>query len=613
MESAFDADFSGVRIHTGDSSSRLNNLISARAFTTGQDIFFGAGHFAPGSPGGDHVLAHELAHTLQPQPPSPAVNRSVAPARHDGAQIRRTVQVGARLFSQAVPQDVLDFPGVASATASNQVLAGQLGQWMLSQPSKQNFNAPEGLTKYVNEMVDAIEGTKPSYRIGDAPAVESAPAFPAAAAFKGRGRKLLVKQGPQERGDMHDVRAAMMLEPRLHVAVRIAESNRLADGAAIIDYYRGFPGRVRLDTKHKLPDDYKPESASEATDILFEAAKKRSIAGDLQAATTGGTHNDYQREYDQVLTKFHFPADDRAYLLVNFRVSGHGVPKPRQASHPELDTGIEGFGQLWKAAKDMGYWPVPVGAIPQSALVGCTLPNGEAFDPASHPNLVEYYRMVGPVHEAIAAKARAALVPVEPAAEGEPAEVRPDVPPAPSKRQVEYGIFGRLAARFPKTRAIGMRSGGLDAIAFAGIPTISVDIAVAENDPLKDTVGKFGHIGSWQRAAKREIILPGQFHQLFMDALRPVGDAEDASWAGALKPVDIQRATVALTTFFGAAGDAGTHKRSLKSQPTPKNVKSSSVVHLINKLATGRNGGEVVIDAELAQALGIKDPAVPDV
>lgn len=65
MESGFGRSLTGVRIHDDSSSAQLNQAVSARAFTTGQDVFFGAGEYAPGTPAGERVLAHELAHTLQ--------------------------------------------------------------------------------------------------------------------------------------------------------------------------------------------------------------------------------------------------------------------------------------------------------------------------------------------------------------------------------------------------------------------------------------------------------------------------------------------------------------------------------------------------------------------
>jgi hypothetical protein len=65
MESAFGADFSGVRIHTDNRADGLNKSLSARAFTTGQDVFFRQGEYHPGSSSGRELLAHELTHVVQ--------------------------------------------------------------------------------------------------------------------------------------------------------------------------------------------------------------------------------------------------------------------------------------------------------------------------------------------------------------------------------------------------------------------------------------------------------------------------------------------------------------------------------------------------------------------
>ncbi|RIJ77903.1 DUF4157 domain-containing protein [Nakamurella silvestris] len=65
METAFGRSFGDVRIHTDSAAAGLNRSVSAAAFTTGKDIFFGAGQFQPDNPAGEHVLAHELAHVVQ--------------------------------------------------------------------------------------------------------------------------------------------------------------------------------------------------------------------------------------------------------------------------------------------------------------------------------------------------------------------------------------------------------------------------------------------------------------------------------------------------------------------------------------------------------------------
>jgi hypothetical protein len=68
MGQAFNADFSGVRVHTDAAADGLNQSLSARAFTTGQDIYFRQGEYSPGSSGGRELLAHELTHVVQQNP-----------------------------------------------------------------------------------------------------------------------------------------------------------------------------------------------------------------------------------------------------------------------------------------------------------------------------------------------------------------------------------------------------------------------------------------------------------------------------------------------------------------------------------------------------------------
>ncbi|HWL41637.1 MAG TPA: DUF4157 domain-containing protein [Ilumatobacter sp.] len=58
------ADLGGVRLHQGSEASRLNEAMSAKAFTVGSDVFV---HDSTNLAGrdGERVLAHELAHTTQ--------------------------------------------------------------------------------------------------------------------------------------------------------------------------------------------------------------------------------------------------------------------------------------------------------------------------------------------------------------------------------------------------------------------------------------------------------------------------------------------------------------------------------------------------------------------
>lgn len=65
MESGFGTDFSGVRIHTGENAEQMNRELGAQAFTNGNDIYFNNGKYNPTSHTGQHLLAHELSHTVQ--------------------------------------------------------------------------------------------------------------------------------------------------------------------------------------------------------------------------------------------------------------------------------------------------------------------------------------------------------------------------------------------------------------------------------------------------------------------------------------------------------------------------------------------------------------------
>ncbi|WP_439581599.1 eCIS core domain-containing protein [Dyadobacter bucti] len=65
MGSAMGADFSDVRIHHDHSSADMSNALNAQAFTHGKDIYFNRDKYNPASKDGQHLLAHELTHTIQ--------------------------------------------------------------------------------------------------------------------------------------------------------------------------------------------------------------------------------------------------------------------------------------------------------------------------------------------------------------------------------------------------------------------------------------------------------------------------------------------------------------------------------------------------------------------
>ena len=65
MEQGFGADFGNVNIHNNSEAAQLSNDMGAKAFTHGNDVYFNEGQYNPESESGQHLLAHELTHTIQ--------------------------------------------------------------------------------------------------------------------------------------------------------------------------------------------------------------------------------------------------------------------------------------------------------------------------------------------------------------------------------------------------------------------------------------------------------------------------------------------------------------------------------------------------------------------
>jgi hypothetical protein len=65
MGEALGHDFSRVRVHADAGADTLNRQIQAKAFTTGQDVFFRQGTYNPVSSTGLELLRHELSHVKQ--------------------------------------------------------------------------------------------------------------------------------------------------------------------------------------------------------------------------------------------------------------------------------------------------------------------------------------------------------------------------------------------------------------------------------------------------------------------------------------------------------------------------------------------------------------------
>lgn len=87
FESRLGTDLGQVRIHDGSDAAEAARSLRAHAFTTGRHVVFAAGRYAPGTPEGRRLLAHELAHVLQQRGDASAPIRrqpADAPGVHSG-------------------------------------------------------------------------------------------------------------------------------------------------------------------------------------------------------------------------------------------------------------------------------------------------------------------------------------------------------------------------------------------------------------------------------------------------------------------------------------------------------------------------------------------------
>jgi uncharacterized protein DUF4157 len=98
METRLGHSFADVRVHSDVSAAGEAKALGARAFTVGQHVVFGARQFAPGTPAGRALLAHELTHVVQQRGPGGGDSRQ---AQSEADRAGRAVALG-QSFSPGV-------------------------------------------------------------------------------------------------------------------------------------------------------------------------------------------------------------------------------------------------------------------------------------------------------------------------------------------------------------------------------------------------------------------------------------------------------------------------------------------------------------------------------
>lgn len=129
MEPRFGHDFSRVRVHTDAQAADSAREVHARAYTSGRDVAFGTGQFAPGTTEGRRLLAHELTHVLQ---------------QRQGA----SGHVVARASSERdVPESAGETPGIEASTTAAPSAESGLGVRATLKEFYNKGNPPSGLAQ----------------------------------------------------------------------------------------------------------------------------------------------------------------------------------------------------------------------------------------------------------------------------------------------------------------------------------------------------------------------------------------------------------------------------------------------------------------------------------
>ena len=100
-------DLSGVRTHTDSRADQSAQVVNALAYTSGSDIVFREGAYAPSTASGGRLLAHELAHVAQQSGATPTLQREEKDEAGQGPKRGISVHTDcnedqARMIAQAI-------------------------------------------------------------------------------------------------------------------------------------------------------------------------------------------------------------------------------------------------------------------------------------------------------------------------------------------------------------------------------------------------------------------------------------------------------------------------------------------------------------------------------
>ncbi len=148
MERGFGHSLANIRVHSDAEAAALAERQNANALSLGNDLFFGAGKYKPGTDAGDRLLSHEIAHALQQTGSGRTeTGRLEAEARHASENWRSGLPVG--WLSSTAPRVLRD----TKAEKTPPVL--QSGIYFMAVPSGVAFRFPTAKKMQANLLTGA--------------------------------------------------------------------------------------------------------------------------------------------------------------------------------------------------------------------------------------------------------------------------------------------------------------------------------------------------------------------------------------------------------------------------------------------------------------------------
>ncbi|NJM94648.1 MAG: DUF4157 domain-containing protein [Cytophagales bacterium] len=125
-----------VRLHTDPRAADMAQSINAKAFTSGNDVYFNTGEYNPHTPEGQKLIAHELVHTQQQGGVKRMVQRSAAYATNGQFSVTHVLTVGPNGITHAYTIRIV--PGTESLPLQFTVIDMINGQPSTPRPANTN-------------------------------------------------------------------------------------------------------------------------------------------------------------------------------------------------------------------------------------------------------------------------------------------------------------------------------------------------------------------------------------------------------------------------------------------------------------------------------------------